>query len=283
MDHQIILKNVNYTYAQKTSFARQALKNINLTINNGEFVALIGKTGSGKSTLVRLLNGLLTTDSGIVKVNQMQLKNKMSKVDLLKIRSEVGMIFQSPEKQLFADTVLDDVAFGPQNFGKSKTDAETLAKKILGEVGISETLFNRSPFELSGGQMRRVAIAGVLAMQPPILILDEPTVGLDEVGRRDILNIIKRLNEQYNVTVLLITHNMKVVSEFAKRVVMLDNGEVSTDGTPQEFFKAVKEDVVLPDSVKIYKELQKNDIQLTEVPLDKVQLVDLIIKKLAKK
>lgn len=280
MDNQIILKNVNYTYAPQTTFAKQALQNINLTIQAGEFVTLVGKTGSGKSTLIRLLNGLLTATSGEVMVNQTQLQSKMKKKTLMKIRSQVGMIFQSPEKQLFADTVLDDVSFGPQNFGKSKVEAETLAKKILTEVGIPESLFKRSPFELSGGQMRRVAIAGILAMQPPILILDEPTVGLDEIGRTEILKIVKRLNEQQHVTIVMITHNMKVVSEFAKRVVVLDQGKIISDSLPQTFFMRMKSEAGLPDSVKIYQTLLKKGIQLDEVPLNKNQLVDLVTKKL---
>ncbi|WP_395319229.1 energy-coupling factor transporter ATPase [Fructilactobacillus frigidiflavus] len=280
MDNQIILKNVNYTYAPQTTFAKQALQNINLTIQAGEFVTLVGKTGSGKSTLIRLLNGLLTATAGEVMVNQTQLQSKMKKKALMKIRSQVGMIFQSPEKQLFADTVLDDVSFGPQNFGKSKAEAETLAKKILTEVGIPETLFKRSPFELSGGQMRRVAIAGVLAMQPPILILDEPTVGLDEIGRTEILKIVKHLNEQQHVTIVMITHNMKVVSEFAKRVVVLDQGKIISDSLPQTFFMRMKNETGLPDSVKIYQTLLKKGIQLDEVPLNKNQLVDLVTKKL---
>lgn len=282
MDNQIILKNVNYTYAQNTKSASQALKDINLTVSAGEFVTLVGKTGSGKSTLVRLLNGLLNATSGQVIVNDTLIQQKMKKVALLKIRSQVGMIFQSPEKQLFADTVLDDVSFGPQNFGKSKVDAESLAKQILKEVGIPETLFKRSPFELSGGQMRRVAIAGVLAMQPPILILDEPTVGLDEIGRNEILTIVKRLNEQQHVTILLITHDMKVVSEFSKRVIMLDHGQIVSDSDPAAFFLNMKNSAGLPDSVKIYKALLQNEIKLADVPLNQQQLVNLVLKKLKK-
>lgn len=282
MDNKIVLKNVSYTYAPENIDARQALQNINLTINAGEFITIVGKTGSGKSTLVRLLNGLLTATSGEVIVKQSLITKKMSKKALLKIRSKVGMIFQSPENQLFADTVLDDVSFGPQNFGKSKEEAEQLAKQILTEVGISADLFKRSPFELSGGQMRRVAIAGVLAMQPSILILDEPTVGLDEIGRNEILTMIKKLNEQQHVTILLITHNMQVVSELAERVIMLDHGQILSDTNPQTFFMQLANEASLPDSVKIYKELAKNGINLEELPLNKKQLVDQVLKKLAK-
>ncbi|POH11918.1 energy-coupling factor transporter ATPase [Fructilactobacillus sanfranciscensis] len=282
MDNKIVLKNVSYTYASENIDARQALQNINLTINAGEFITIVGKTGSGKSTLVRLLNGLLTATSGEVIVKQSLITKKMSKKALLKIRSKVGMIFQSPENQLFADTVLDDVSFGPQNFGKSKEEAEQLAKQILTEVGISADLFKRSPFELSGGQMRRVAIAGVLAMQPSILILDEPTVGLDEIGRNEILTMIKKLNEQQHVTILLITHNMQVVSEFAERVIMLNHGQILSDTNPQTFFMQLANEASLPDSVKIYKELAKNGINLEELPLNKKQLVDQVLKKLAK-
>ncbi len=193
MDYQINLNNVDYLYAPNTPFVHLALHGINLKVKKGEFLTIIGSTGSGKSTLIKLLNGLQTATRGIVEINGIELNSKTKKKNLQEIRSQVGMIFQSPEKQLFADTVLDDVSFGPLNFGYSKKESETLAKKTLLSVGIKSELFNRSPFELSGGQMRRVAIAGVLAMQPQVLVLDEPTVGLDANGKKNILELIKKL------------------------------------------------------------------------------------------
>ncbi|WP_413627005.1 ATP-binding cassette domain-containing protein [Fructilactobacillus vespulae] len=279
MDNKIVLDQVNYTYAKDTPFAHQALKGLDLTINAGEFVSIIGKTGSGKSTLVRLLNGLLIADEGRVSVNNLTLKKKMKKAEILQLRSQVGMIFQSAEKQLFADSVIEDVSFGPQNFGVPREKAIEQAKQVLKQVGIPAELFNRSPFELSGGQMRRVAIAGVLVMNPTILILDEPTVGLDEIGRREILEIIQALNEQKKVTIVMITHNMNVVSEYAKRVIWLSDGQLKLDLLTRDFFATVSETEILPPAVRIYRKLQKAGYDLESLPLTKTELVTEIMKK----
>ncbi|ANZ57951.1 energy-coupling factor transporter ATPase [Fructilactobacillus lindneri] len=279
MDYQINLNNVDYLYAPNTPFVHLALHGINLKVKKGEFLTIIGSTGSGKSTLIKLLNGLQTATRGIVEINGIELNSKTKKKNLQEIRSQVGMIFQSPEKQLFADTVLDDVSFGPLNFGYSKKESETLAKKTLLSVGIKSELFNRSPFELSGGQMRRVAIAGVLAMQPQVLVLDEPTVGLDANGKKNILELIKKLNVKNKTTIIMVTHDMNVVSEYSNRVVYLNKGQVQADIIPKQFFADYQDTVILPDAVKMYKLLKQHGIVLDELPMTKNELIKLIMQK----
>lgn len=230
----IILDKVNYIYGSNTAYEMHALKNINLVIEDGQFIGIIGHTGSGKSTLIQHLNGLMKPTSGGIYYNGEDIGD--SDFDKKKLRSKVGLVFQYPEHQLFEVTVFEDVCFGPRNLGLTEKEAQLRAFEALRMVGFEEELFYQSPFELSGGQKRRVAIAGVLAMKPDILILDEPTAGLDPKGRDEILNQIKRLHETTNMTVILVSHSMEDVAKYVERLIVMNQGEIMYDDTPKEVF-----------------------------------------------
>ena len=232
----ITLKNVSYTYQAGTPFEGPALFGVDLEIKSGSYTALSGHTGSGKSTILQLLNGLLVPNQGSVEVGSTVITADSVNKDIKQVRKKVGLVFQFPESQVFDETVLKDVAFGPQNFGVSKEEAEALAREMLHLVGISEDLFNRSPFELSGGQMRRVAIAGILAMAPDILVLDEPTAGLDPSGRKELMRLFEELH-QAGMTIVLVTHLMDDVANFADTVYVLDKGRVVKSGQPAQVFQ----------------------------------------------
>ena len=235
----IKLENVNFTYSPTTAYEIHALKNINLEIRDGEFIGLIGHTGSGKSTLVQHLNGLMKATSGTIYYNGENIYAEgYSMKDL---RSKVGLVFQYPEHQLFEVDVLADVCFGPKNQGLSKEEAEERAKRALSMVGLREKYYKQSTFELSGGQKRRVAIAGVLAMEPDVLILDEPTAGLDPKGRDEILEQIKKLHEENHITIILVSHSMEDVAKYVGRIIVMNQGEAMFDGTPKEVFSHYKE------------------------------------------
>ena len=235
----IRLENVCYTYGSDTTSEIKALNNVNLEINKGEFVAIIGHTGSGKSTLIQHFNGLERPKSGNVFYNDENIYE--NNYDLRKLRCKVGLVFQYPEHQLFEETVLKDVCFGPMNLRMSMEEAEKKAKLVLEQVGINEKCYNKSPFELSGGQKRRVAIAGVLAMNPEIIVLDEPTAGLDPKGRDKILNRIKELHDNTGIGVVLVSHSMEDVSNYAQRLIVINNGKIKYDGMPKDVFKHYKE------------------------------------------
>lgn len=235
----IRLENVCYTYGSDTTSEIKALNNVNLEINKGEFVAIIGHTGSGKSTLIQHFNGLERPKSGNVFYNNENIYE--NNYDLRKLRCKVGLVFQYPEHQLFEETVLKDVCFGPMNMGMSREEAEKKAKLVLEQVGINEKYYNKSPFELSGGQKRRVAIAGVLAMNPEIIVLDEPTAGLDPKGRDKILNRIKELHDNTGIGVILVSHSMEDVANYAQRLIVINNGKIKYDGMPKDVFKHYKE------------------------------------------
>ena len=235
----IRLENVCYTYGSDTTSEIKALNNVNLEINKGEFVAIIGHTGSGKSTLIQHFNGLERPKSGNVFYNDENIYE--NNYDLRKLRCKVGLVFQYPEHQLFEETVLKDVCFGPMNMGMSREEAEKKAKLMLEQVGINENCYNKSPFELSGGQKRRVAIAGVLAMNPEIIVLDEPTAGLDPKGRDKILNRIKELHDNTGIGVVLVSHSMEDVANYAQRLIVINNGKIKYDGMPKDVFKHYKE------------------------------------------
>ena len=235
----IRLENVCYTYGSDTTSEIKALNNVNLEINKGEFVAIIGHTGSGKSTLIQHFNGLERPKSGNVFYNDENIYE--NNYDLRKLRCKVGLVFQYPEHQLFEETVLKDVCFGPMNMGMSREEAEKKAKLMLEQVGINEKCYNKSPFELSGGQKRRVAIAGVLAMNPEIIVLDEPTAGLDPKGRDKILNRIKELHDNTGIGVVLVSHSMEDVANYAQRLIVINNGKIKYDGMPKHVFKHYKE------------------------------------------
>ncbi|MDE7058355.1 MAG: energy-coupling factor transporter ATPase [Lachnospiraceae bacterium] len=232
-------KNVNYTYAEGTAYEIHALKDINLEIPDGQFVGLIGHTGSGKSTLVQHLNGLVKATGGRIYFDGRDIYGE--NFSMKELRSKVGLVFQYPEHQLFETDVLTDVCFGPKNLGFSKEEAQKKAKEALRMVGLGEEYDARSPFELSGGQKRRVAIAGVLAMNPRVLILDEPTAGLDPKGRDEILDQIERLQKERGITVVLVSHSMEDVARYVDRIIVMNHGEVRFDGTPKEVFRHYKE------------------------------------------
>lgn len=230
----IKIKNLNYIYAEGTPFEKTALKDINLEIQDGEFVGIIGHTGSGKSTLIQHLNGLIRATSGELEVNGIKI-DKNSK-NLENLRQQVGLVFQYPEHQLFELTVAKDIAFGPKNLGLNTEEIAKRVKEACELVGLGEKYMEKSPFELSGGQKRRVAIAGVLAMQPKVLILDEPTAGLDPKGRDNILGKIKALHQQTGMTIILVSHSMEDVAEYVDRVIAMDSGQIILDGNPHEVF-----------------------------------------------
>ena len=233
------LENVSFTYSPNTAYEIHALKNINLEIRDGEFIGLIGHTGSGKSTLVQHFNGLMKATAGNIYYNGESIYGEG--FSMKKLRSKVGLVFQYPEHQLFEVDVLTDVCFGPKNQGCSREEAEERAKKALQMVGLKEKYYKQSPFELSGGQKRRVAIAGVLAMEPEVLILDEPTAGLDPKGRDEILDQIKKLHEEHHITIILVSHSMEDVAKYVGRIIVMNQGEAMYDGTPKEVFAHYKE------------------------------------------
>lgn len=235
----LILNHVYHTYEEGTTLQANALQDICLTIEEGDFIGLIGHTGSGKSTLVQHLNGLLKASSGDILYNGQDIYDK--DFSLKELRSKVGLVFQYPEHQLFETTVFEDVCFGPKNLGLSKKEVELRAYEALKQVGLPDECFYQSPFELSGGQKRRVAIAGVLAMKPEILILDEPTAGLDPKGRDEILGQVKKLHEEGNITVVLVSHSMEDVADYVKRVVVMNRGEILFDDAPKKVFTYYKE------------------------------------------
>lgn len=242
----IALENVSFTYQEGTPLASTALSDVSLTIEDGSYTALIGHTGSGKSTILQLLNGLLVPSQGSVRVFDTLITSNSKNKDIRQIRKQVGLVFQFAENQIFEETVLKDVAFGPQNFGVSEEDAVKIAREKLALVGIDESLFNRSPFELSGGQMRRVAIAGILAMEPAILVLDEPTAGLDPLGRKELMNLFKKLH-QSGMTIVLVTHLMDDVAEYANQVYVMEKGRLVKGGKPSDVFQ----DVVFMEEVQL--------------------------------
>ena len=234
----LIADHVNYIYSQGTVYEKHALKDVCIQINKGEFVGIIGHTGSGKSTLIQHFNGLEKATSGTIYYDGKDIYDK--DFNMKNLRSRVGLVFQYPEHQLFETTVLEDVKFGPKNLGLSDIEVDMRAFEAIKKVGLSESLYDASPFELSGGQKRRAAIAGVLAMKPDVLILDEPTAGLDPAGRDEILDRIKELHKQ-GLTVILVSHSMEDVARYAGRIIVMDAGKVAYDGKPEEVFRHYRE------------------------------------------
>ena len=235
----LVLEHVSYIYGEDTPLAMKALNDICLEIPDGQFVGIIGHTGSGKSTLVQHLNGLIKASEGHIYYNGEDIDGK--DFDRKKLRSNVGLVFQYPEHQLFEIDVFSDVCFGPRNLGLPKEEVEERAKEALTQVGLTEEFYTQSPFELSGGQKRRAAIAGVLAMKPQVLILDEPTAGLDPKGRDEILNQIKKLQTETGMTILLVSHSMEDVAEYVDRIIVMNQGRVMFDDVPREVFRHYKE------------------------------------------
>ncbi len=235
----IKIENLDYVYMQGSPFEKKALDNINIEIEDGEFIGLIGHTGSGKSTLVQHLNGLLKPHSGRVIINGHETTTKGE--ELKKLRCDVGLVFQYPEHQLFEETVYKDIAYGPTNLGLSKEEIDVRVRDAARSVGLTDDVLDKSPFDLSGGQKRRVAIAGVISMQPSVLVLDEPTAGLDPAGREEILSQIKSIHNEGNMTVILVSHSMEDVARLVNRLIVMNEGKVFADGTVDEVFSRGKE------------------------------------------
>ena len=261
----ITLKNLSYTYSKKTPYEKRALDNINLEIQEGEFVGLVGATGSGKSTLIQHLNGLIKTQEGEVEVAGMNAKDKKT---LKKLRFTVGMVFQYPEYQLFEDTVAKDIAFGPKNMKLSKEEIDRRVRNAMEVVGLPYEIFaERSPFELSGGEKRRAAIAGVIAMEPQILVLDEPVAGLDPAGRREILELIAKLKKEVSPTIIMVSHYMDDIAAMATRIVALKDGKIVADGAPERVFgdreKSREAGLDLPSAAKIADRLRARGIDVS--------------------
>lgn len=232
---QLKIENLNYIYSKDTAYQKHALKNVNLTMNEGDFIGLIGHTGSGKSTLIQHLNGLIKATSGAIYYEGKNIYEEG--YNLRELRSQVGLVFQYPEHQLFETTVIRDVCYGPRNLGLSEEEVMQRSVEALQQVGFPEELYETSPFELSGGQKRRVAIAGVLAMKPKVLILDEPTAGLDPQGRDEILDQIQFLHQQRKITVILVSHSMEDVAKYVDRLIVMNHGEAVFNDTPKEVFR----------------------------------------------
>ena len=275
----ITLQQVSYTYQANTPFEGRALFGVDLDIVEGSYTALIGHTGSGKSTILQLLNGLNVPTAGSVIIDEMVITPTSVNKDIKQVRKKVGLVFQFPESQVFDETVLKDVAFGPQNFGVSKEEAEATAREKLALVGIDEELFERSPFELSGGQMCRVAIAGILAMEPTVLVLDEPTAGLDPAGRKELMAIFKELHRS-GMTIVLVTHLMDDVANFADYVYVLEKGKVVRSGHPSAVFQEVDfmESIQLgvPKVTKFAANLERRGFVFEKLPIRIEELTEVL-------
>lgn len=257
----ITIKELEHRYQMKTPFERLALYDVNASIKEGSYVAVIGHTGSGKSTLLQHLNGLLKPTKGSIALGDTVLQANKKQKDMKPLRKKVGIVFQFPEHQLFEETILKDICFGPMNFGVPKEKAEAKAKEMLKLVGLPESLLSRSPFELSGGQMRRVAIAGVLAMEPEVLVLDEPTAGLDPRGRKEIMDMFYELHQKANLTTILVTHSMEDAAHYADQMIVMHKGTVKATGTPRELF-ANRTDMSsfgldLPETIKFQQAVEE--------------------------
>ncbi len=276
----ISLENVSYTYQSGTPFERRALFDMTVTIKDGSYTAFIGHTGSGKSTIMQLLNGLYLPTSGQVKVDDTIINSQSKNKEIKPIRKKVGLVFQFPESQLFAETVLEDIAFGPQNFGVSKEEAEQRALESLRLVGLSDELRDQNPFDLSGGQMRRVAIAGILAMQPDILVLDEPTAGLDPQGRKELMSLFKQLHLS-GITIVLVTHLMDDVTDYATAVNVMEKGRLVLSGTPKDVFQKVaflkEKQLGVPKITEFALQLQEKGYSFESLPITIEEFVEVLV------
>lgn len=281
----ISVRNLSYVYSQGTPYASAALQGVDLEITEGEYLAIIGKTGSGKSTFIQHLNALIKLQNGEIKVFDIDLSAK--KPDLKKLRGTIGMVMQYPEYQLFDETVEKDVGYGPKNLGLSDEEIQTRVQEAITLVGLDyDEIRDRSPFELSGGQKRRVAIAGVIAMKPRVLILDEPTAGLDPVGKREILSLIRKLKETTSPTVIIVSHDMEAVSENCDRVAVFSGGRILKTGSPREIFydeeTLIDAEMDVPSVVKIVKALERRGVTLSEKPVKKSELIEALAKRRAR-
>ncbi|MBL1230908.1 energy-coupling factor ABC transporter ATP-binding protein [Enterococcus sp. BWB1-3] len=277
----IRFEQVDFTYQPNTPFEQHALFDINLTIKDGSYSAIVGHTGSGKSTLLQHLNALVKPTKGTVTIGDRVITPETDNKNLKPIRKKVGIVFQFPEAQLFEETVAKDIAFGPQNFGASEEEGRKLAEEMLGLVGMDESYLDRSPFELSGGQMRRVAIAGVLAMEPEVLVLDEPTAGLDPQGRKEMMEMFQHLHENRGMTIVLVTHLMDDVANYADQVFVMEKGQVIKTGKPSDVFQDThwlkKKQLGVPTAAAFAEKLSEKGFPMDQLPLTANQLADQIL------
>ncbi|MGN0775610.1 MAG: energy-coupling factor transporter ATPase [Candidatus Ventricola sp.] len=281
----IVIEHLNYVYMSGGPYETKALSDVNLTIHDGEFIGLIGHTGSGKSTLVQHLNGLIMPTSGRVLVDGMDLADKAT--DRRAVRQRVGLVFQYPENQLFEETVEKDIAFGPRNLGLDEAEIDRRVRDAMRRVALNyDRLHERSVFELSGGQMRRVAIAGVLAMEPQVLVLDEPCAGLDPRGREEILGLIKKLHEEAGTTIVMVSHSMDDVASLAERVIVMNHGEVVMDGVPRDVFSCGEElrgmGLDVPQAVQLAGKLRERGFDIPE-GIYRIEEIKTEIEKIAAK
>ena len=268
----IRFEGVSHTYNPHSPLEHRVLKEVDLEIKESQFVAVVGHTGSGKSTLIQHMNALLKPTAGAVHIGDKVIKADEKAKKLKAVRQQVGLVFQFPEYQLFEETVEKDIMFGPLNYGVSKEEAQSRAREVIKVVGLDDSFLQASPFNLSGGQMRRVAIAGILAMQPDILILDEPTAGLDPMGQKEIMSIFKALHRNHKKTIVLVSHDMDLVSEYAERMIVMHDGELKLQGTPKEVFEHVdilaQCGITLPIAARNYKEFAEHfGLSLASMPL----------------
>ena len=278
---QIKFESVNHVYNANTPMEQRALYDINFEIKEGQFLSVVGHTGSGKSTLIQHMNGLLKPSSGSITIGEKVIKSDEKNKGLKEVRQHVGLVFQFPEYQLFEETVEKDIMFGPMNYGVSEDEAHQRARDVIQMVGLNESILEHSPFNLSGGQMRRVAIAGILAMNPDVLVLDEPTAGLNPQGQYEMMEMFNILHKQYGKTIVLVTHDMNLVAEYAEEMIVMHRGVMKLKGTPQQVFKeveALKEcGITLPIAAQNYHQLAKKvGLSVDKLPLTTDEFVSQI-------
>ena len=283
MAMDIRFKQVGFAYQAGTPFEMRALHDVTFSVKDGSYVAIIGHTGSGKSTILQHLNALLKPTEGIVELGDKIIDSTTGNKDLKPLRKKVGIVFQFPEAQLFEETVEKDIAFGPKNFGVSEEEALKIAAEVVKTVGLPEEVLKKSPFDLSGGQMRRVAIAGVLAMKPEVLVLDEPTAGLDPKGRLEMMEMFYKLNKEQNITIVLVTHQMNDVSDYADHVIVIESGNVVKEGSPKEVFSdaswLLEKQLGVPTTLAFVEKLKEKGWFTDKMPLTLDELADAILEE----
>ncbi len=283
MAMDIRFKQVGFAYQAGTPFEMRALHDVTFSVKDGSYVAIIGHTGSGKSTILQHLNALLKPTEGIVELGDKIIDSTTGNKDLKPLRKKVGIVFQFPEAQLFEETVEKDIAFGPKNFGVSEEEALNIAAEVVKTVGLPEEVLKKSPFDLSGGQMRRVAIAGVLAMKPEVLVLDEPTAGLDPKGRLEMMEMFYKLNKEQNMTIVLVTHQMNDVSDYADHVIVIESGNVVKEGSPKEVFSdaswLLEKQLGVPTTLAFVEKLKEKGWSTDKMPLTLDELADAILEE----
>ena len=283
MAMDIRFKQVGFAYQAGTPFEMRALHDVTFSVKDGSYVAIIGHTGSGKSTILQHLNALLKPTEGLVELGDKTIDSTTGNKDLKPLRKKVGIVFQFPEAQLFEETVEKDIAFGPKNFGVSEEEALKIAAEVVKTVGLPEEVLKKSPFDLSGGQMRRVAIAGVLAMKPEVLVLDEPTAGLDPKGRLEMMEMFYKLNKEQNMTIVLVTHQMNDVSDYADHVIVIEAGNVVKEGSPKEVFLdaswLLEKQLGVPTTLAFVEKLKEKGWSTDKMPLTLDELADAILEE----